>query len=132
MTLLGGGELAIQMMLSPKARAARRNPALVLIHGEPDGPALAAPSSITGMPGHTPCQVPMTGALLPSGIRLRSVSSISGAGETAAPAKAAACVFCRGSQSTSRQLTGVPETSSMVLVSSQCQRAGTQSAGRER
>src|SRR5579864_1653288 len=84
MTLLGGGTLAIQMALGPNARAARRKPALVLIHGEPDGPALAAPSSMTGMPGQTPWYVPMTGASLPSGMRLRKVSSISGAGATAA------------------------------------------------
>ena len=58
--LLGGRDGGIGTLddtsgsFEPKARAARKKPALVLIHGDPEGPALAAPSSITGMPGQTP------------------------------------------------------------------------------
>ena len=55
-----GGRFPSQTAAWPQARAARRNPALVSIHGEPVGAALAAPPGVTCTPGQTPWLVPMT------------------------------------------------------------------------
>ena len=80
-TVLGGGSLPIHSGVSPHARTARMKPVLVSIQVEPVGPAFFAPSSWSEMPGQTPWYVPRIGALEPSFMRLRDVSSITVAPE---------------------------------------------------
>jgi ferric-dicitrate binding protein FerR (iron transport regulator) len=73
--LFAGGSTASQTVASVEARAKRRKPVLVSIHGLAVGPALAVLPFSTWIPGHIPCEVATMGTGVSRRRRLRGPDS---------------------------------------------------------